>query len=231
MKGTVADGAFRSLAGARVEVLDGPQAGMTTITDSRGEFSFPGTFADETRFRAALDGYAPSVRPLQPLCAVCNPGRWVHFYLDSVTPPVNMAGEYMVTFQSACANLPADVQSRSYEATVGPPPYDAQVSIPLRGGTFVKGWDSLPMGVAADYVAFWLEILVEEIAPNTYLTFNALAAANVGTAAKSTYRFPLDGSIEYCVTTPGTGTYADCYQNKAVTRVRCGSGDLILTRR
>ena len=41
MKGTVADGAFRSLAGARVEVLDGPQAGMTTTTDSRGEFSVP----------------------------------------------------------------------------------------------------------------------------------------------------------------------------------------------
>ena len=114
-----------------------------------------------------------------------------------------MAGEYTVTFQSACANLPADVQSRTYEATVGPPPYDAQVSIPLRGGTFVKGWDTLPMGVASDYVAFWLEILVEEIAPNTYLTFNALAAANVGTAVKSTFRFPLDGGIEYCVTARG----------------------------
>ena len=55
VKGTVSDGAFRGISGARIEVLDGSQAGATTLTDRRGEFSFSGTFADNTRFRATRD--------------------------------------------------------------------------------------------------------------------------------------------------------------------------------
>jgi hypothetical protein len=86
------------------------------------------------------------------------------------------------------------------------------------------------MGVESDYVAFWLEILVEQIAPNTYLTFNALAAAHVGTEVKETYTFPLQGSIDYCIT-PDTGSYDDCYRPSPVTHVSCASGQLTLTRR
>ena len=230
MKGTVSDGNFRAIPGARIEVLDGVQAGATTITDSRGEFSFSGTIEDHTRFRATSDGYSPSVETLQPPCATCNPSRWVHFMLKAVTPSIDMAGDYTVTFASACANLPADVRTRTYEATIGSAPYNGYVNVPLRGGTFIEGWDSLPMGVESDYVAFWIEILVEQIASNTYLTFNALAAAHVGTEVKKTYTFPLDGSIDYCIT-PNTGSYEDCYHASAATHVSCASGQLTLLRR
>jgi carboxypeptidase family protein len=230
MKGTVNDGAFRAIPGARIEVLDGSQAGATTITDSHGEFSFWGTIEDNTRFRATRDGYSPSIETLQSPCATCNPSRWVHFVLNAVTPSVDMAGDYTVTFASACTNLPTDVRTRTYEATIGSAPYTGYINVPLRGGTFIKGWDSLPMGVESDYVAFWLEILVEQIAPNTYLTFNALAAAHVGTEVKETYTFPLQGSIDYCIT-PDTGSYDDCYRPSPVTHVSCASGQLTLTRR
>jgi hypothetical protein len=231
MKGTVADRAFRSRAGASVEVLDGLQAGLTTTTDARGEFSFSGTFDDGTRFRATKDGYAPSIQPLQSVCTACNPNRWVHFSLELLIPSVNMEGEYTVTFNTLCASLPNEVRTRTYEATIVSVPSQSGVNIPLRGGTFVKGWDSLPMGVASDYVAFWIEILVEQITPSSYLTFNAVAAANVGTAVQSTFTFPLDGSIDYCVTNRETGTYEDCHKDQSVTHVRCTSGQLILSRR
>src|SRR5215831_12566373 len=97
MRGTVSDGVFRPIPGARIEVLDGSQAGATTVTDGRGEFSFSGTIEDNTRFRATSDGYSSSVATLQPPCAQCNPSRWVHFVLNAATPSVNMAGDYNVT--------------------------------------------------------------------------------------------------------------------------------------
>lgn len=227
MKGTVSDGAFRPIPGARIEVLDGPQMGATAITDGRGEFSFFGTIDDNTRFRATRDGYSPSVETLQPPCAACNPARWVHLVLNAITPSVNMAGDYTVSF--TCASLPPDLRRRTYEATIGSSPYHGYVTVPLTGGTFIKGWDSLPMGAESDYVAFWIEILVEQIAPSTYLTVNALAAAHVGTEVKETYTFPLDGSIDYCIT-QDTGSYEDCYRHP-VEHVSCASGQLTLTRR
>jgi len=230
MKGTVSDGAFRAIPGARIEVLDGSQAGATTVTDTQGEFSFSGTIEDNTRFRATRDGYSPSVETLQSACAACNPSRWVHFVLNAVTPSVNMAGDYTVTFTSACDNLPIDVRTRTYEATIGSAPYNGYVNVPLRGGTFIQRWDSLPMGVESDYVAFWIEVLVEQVAPSTYLTFNALAAAHVGTEVKETYTFPLQGAIDYCIT-QDTGSYEDCYRNPVRPHVSCASGQLTLTRR
>src|SRR5262245_41890862 len=233
MMGTVSDSAFRPLPDARIEVLDGSQAGTITVSNSRGEFAFWGTIEDNTRFRATRDGYTSSVETLQSPCATCSPSpsRWVHFVLNAVTPSVNMAGDYTVTFTGTCDNLPTDVRTRTYEATIGSPPYDGYVSVPLRGGTFIKGWDSLPMGVESDYVAFWIEILVDQLAPNTYLTVNALAAARVGTEVKEKYTFPLDGSIDYCVTSD-TGSYEDCYHRPSTaTHARCASGQLTLTRR
>src|SRR6478752_9708762 len=87
MRGTVSDTAFRSLAGARVEVLDGPQAGMSTTTDSDGGFSFNGSFDVATRFRASKEGHVTDTETLQPFCARCNPNWWINFSLLDVAPP------------------------------------------------------------------------------------------------------------------------------------------------
>jgi Carboxypeptidase regulatory-like domain len=228
ISGTVADLAFRSLAGVRVEVLDGPQAGTSVVTNSRGEFSLTGVFDDETRFQATKDGYAPSIQVLQPFCAACNPHRWVYFSLDVLTGAVDLAGEYLVTLNGACPELPNEMRTRTCTASVSAA---RQQTIPLSGATFVKGYDALPMGIVSDYVAFWIEVVVEQVAANAYLTVNALAAANVGAVPAATLTFPLDGSIDYCVTSPDTGTYEDCYRNRAVKRVQCPSGQLVFTRR
>ena len=62
IRGTVSDTAFRPLAGARVEVVDGRQAGLATTADAKGVFSLIGTFDDATRFRATKEGHATAIR-------------------------------------------------------------------------------------------------------------------------------------------------------------------------
>src|SRR5580765_2359461 len=66
--GTVADTAFRPLAGAIVEVVDGPQAGMTTTaaTSHSGEHLM--TRPDSTRRRKVTSRrQGRSVRPAHPV--------------------------------------------------------------------------------------------------------------------------------------------------------------------
>ena len=67
-------------------------------------------------------------------------------------------------------------------------------------GSALAGWDVPGIGVAGDYVGIWLETLVEQITPNTFISFGGLAAASIGASAGSVITLPFDGSIDYCVT-------------------------------
>jgi hypothetical protein len=104
---------------------------------------------------------------------------------EVLAPPVNMAGDYTVTFMadSACTALPNEMRTRTYAATIGlvpnSVPANAYVSVPLSGASFYKYFNDLSMGVAGDYVGFWLEVLVEQIAPDTFLSFGGLAYASI----------------------------------------------------
>src|SRR5689334_18412447 len=82
LAGIVYDSAERRLSGARVEVLDGPQAGQWTLTDSTGSFGFNGTFDDATRFRATMTGHVPAIGTRGARCAPCNPNWWLYFFLQ-----------------------------------------------------------------------------------------------------------------------------------------------------
>src|SRR6476469_1202797 len=106
--GTVYDSALRPLPGARVELLDGPQAGMSATSNAQGGFSLTGNVDDTTRFRASKEGYVTATATIQPFCDRCNPKRWVHLYLNMLDSPVAIAGDYTLTFiaDSACVNLP-----------------------------------------------------------------------------------------------------------------------------
>ena len=122
ISGTVSDSALRPLAGARVELLDGPQAGMAATSDAEGGFSIRGTVDDTTRFRASKDGYVAGTEIILPFCDSCSPKRWVHLYLKVLDAPVALAGDYTLTFvaDSTCANLPAEIRTRRYAVTIGP---------------------------------------------------------------------------------------------------------------
>jgi protocatechuate 3,4-dioxygenase beta subunit len=92
MKGTVSDTASRDLPGAKVEVVSGPSAGLSTIADTHGEFALVGRFDETTRFQASSAGHVTAVRTLQPFCLRCNPAWWINFTLDVLEPAVDVAG-------------------------------------------------------------------------------------------------------------------------------------------
>ncbi len=235
MKGVVSDTAFRSLARATVEVLDGPHAGLFTTTDAGGHYSITGVFDEATRFRATAEGHVTSIRTLQPFCAHCNPSGWIYFALEVPSSPVSIGGDYTLSFVASptCSMLPDDLRSRTFTARIpvtstGLP---ANAFFLVGGATVLEGWDAISIGVAGNYVALWLETLVEQIAPNTFLSFGGQAAAVVDISNTSTVVLPFHGSIEHCVATAEQGRYEDCYQGRATLR-RCESThQLTLTRR
>ena len=99
IQGDVLDTAFRPLAGVRVEIVDGSEAGAFTISDGDGRFSFVGgRYVDGIHFRASKDGYmTTSVSgPLQfpwPSAAAS-----LGIVLDSIAPPARIEpGSYSVT--------------------------------------------------------------------------------------------------------------------------------------
>ena len=167
MSGTVSDTAYRRLARAKVEVLDGPQAGLTATVDARGGFSMIGLFDETTRFRATVDGHISSTRTLQEFCARCNPNWWINFTLEVPDPPVNVGGDYTLTFtaNNTCTMLPEDMRSRTFTATIpatsSAPP--AEAFFRVGGATLFEDWDAISIGVAGGYVALWLETLVEQM--------------------------------------------------------------------
>ena len=122
--GFVIDTAFRPLAGARVEVLDGPAAGTSAIADANGAVSLSGVFDANTRFRATLDGHVAATQTWRCSVATCpGPTRanpWLGFYLAVEAAPVDIAGEYTLTLAAdpACTDVPEHARNRRYPASV-----------------------------------------------------------------------------------------------------------------
>ena len=246
IKGTVSDSGLRPIAGARVELLDGPQAGLSAITDARGQFSLFGTVDDTTRFRASREGHVTAERTVMPNCDRCNPRRWVHFYLDVLDAPVAIAGDYTLTFiaDSACTNLPAELRTRTYETTVAlgdfgwwgfPPRAPTSFEVTPKGLAFPDGLNFFWLNVAGNFIAIVLGDhtdpgLTERVAEDTYFAYNGWAEVSVE-APVSTISARFQGWIDRCVN-PNMGTRYDCTPGPAVTRTRCDSTNhqLILTR-
>ena len=155
INGTVLDSALRPLSGARVEFVDGPQAGRFTNSRANGEFSLRGTVDDTTRFRATKEGHVTATATILPICDRCNPKRWMHFFLSPLDAPVALAGDYTLTFiaESACANLPDELRTRTYAATIAPadlnwPSFPAQSNTSFKltptGVGIPEGFNGLP---------------------------------------------------------------------------------------
>jgi len=243
VSGYVSDSAFRPLAGAVIEVLDGPQAGLSATAGATGTFGLAGNFDDSTRFRASKEGHVDSTGTLSPRCATCNGARFIYLVLGVSAPPVEIAGEYSLTFvaDSKCTDIPSELRTRSYNATIRPAandhyPPNTNFQITISGAQFLKGYESFPIGVSGNLVAFELRgegpYLVEEVAPNTYLGFDGRAEASVGTSRVSTISVPFQGWVDYCAKTSPMGQYYDCHAG-LTARAECESNShqLILTRR
>ena len=234
LAGTVSDAAWRSLAGARVEVVDGPLAGLSTTTDANGEYRLTGAFDETTHFRATKEGHVAATWPLPEICDRCNPQWWIHFYLEALVAPASIAGDYTLAFvaDSACAALPDEVRTRTYAATVTlrsrpGEPANSRFDVTVTGGTFVERFNSFTIGVVGDYIKSdigdWghgAAGLVEQIATNTYLTLGGAIATSV--TDTSTIAGSFIGAIERCELTDEWGSRYSC-AGGAISHGRCSS--------
>lgn len=246
ISGIVSDTAFRPLPGARVEALDGPRAGTTANANAGGEFSFPGTFDNATRFQASMQGHVAAVATVDPR----NPTRWINFYLALPEGSVNMAGEYSLTITAdgACTDLPTQVRTRAYAAIVTPSRWlPTYFEVLLAGAPLLGRYEMAErssIAVAGNYVALQFgggeqPALVEQLSPTSYVAFGATASASTSAnGPPASIATSFKGFIDYCEMTADTDIPMDgydyrCDPPRAVAHVRCESQGhrLTLTRR
>lgn len=246
--GFVVDTAFRPLGAATVTILDGALTGTAITTGADGQFSLQGPFDRATRFRADKEGHVSATQTWSCSVESCpgptNATPWLGFYLNSTEPPVDIRGDYSLTFaaDSSCVGLPDEAKGRTYAATIAPaarpgPNIPAASAFELMlGGAAFLGRPTLTVGVAGDQVAFWLHgrhdaALVEQLGADTYLAFSGSATASRETTTASTISASFDGWIEYCATASAMGADYSCANARVRTQCDSQHHSFVLTRR
>lgn len=236
LSGDAHDTANRPIADARIEVLDGPQAGAFTTTDALGRFSIAGEYDDTVRFRASKPGHVSKTQTSRRPCDTCE--RYLGFLLELEMPPTNLTGDYTLTFTAdpGCVGIPESARVRSYTATVRPHaniPWLFDVSIVDGATLHGYGWEGMSLSAAADAVSMVVGNLhgtpglVEQVAPDRYVAFDGVSNSSL-VAPFSTVTASFDGVFEYCQQPTGslspvaTGAYA-CMPANPVNDVRCES--------
>lgn len=226
--GHVADTAWRPLSGVRIEVLDGPQAGLTAFSD-RGTFHLVGEFNETTRFRASYAGHRDRTAVLFR-CELCNPIWLLSFSLEPDAPAINLTGNYELTFvtDESCTVMPAEFRRRTYPVTLTASDVSSRLVISFRAGSFLPRYDRFDAGLAGDYfVAILGDFhgspgVAERVGDNAYLGFEGQAEANVTAADVSTVTATFDGVISYCELNGEPASRYTCPLGSP-TRVLCAS--------
>jgi Carboxypeptidase regulatory-like domain len=237
VSGWVNDTVSRRVPGARVHVMNGPQAGTAVITDDNGEFTFETPLPILTQLRASKPGYRDDTRSVS---GQGNSAR-LGFQLGSTNPPIDLTGQYEITFtaDSACDALPEIARTRTYSANV------TSTLISLSGALFGAFGDSLPwnsiyfqqfedMARFSMYDPPILEVIPNAPPPNpppnpsngdSYVVIYGEAS---GTVSREHSQLPLLGSFEYCPNVK-YGANRQC----AVDTVTCRSAQhqMTMTRR
>jgi hypothetical protein len=236
LSGSVADTAFRSLAGSRVEVIAGSGVGTFTTTDERGRFSMPATFTDTVTIRASRDGYLPETHTVPPPYAL--PPRptgevrhWdVYLTLQPGGLSANLAGAYSLTLSadSACTSWPEEVRTRTYTATLAPGSRPTTFSGTLSDARIVPipVWAPyFEIGVANDFAAVSLSF-VEQLSDGTYLAVEGGAATSVGPSGITA---PFNAHFVRCRHQPAMAPGEYWWCGAAVQGDECASGNNRLT--
>jgi hypothetical protein len=183
---------------------------------------------------------------------VCFSGaqfRWLHFSLGSLAQPINIAGDYTVTFlaEGRCAAIPEEVRTRTYAATIGRDdtaghPPGTRFNVTVTDPQMLENYKKFSIGVAGDYLSFFLGNLdgtpsiadpglAEEIGSNRYFSMGGSAAATVALPV-TTIAASLEGYVDYCELNSAMGSSYSCRTDVAKRAICESSGHrLILTRR
>ena len=247
LRGFVMDTAYRPLSGARIEVVDGPSAGVAAIADADGQFVLQGSFDAATQFRAIKDGHETKMQPWNCSVAVClgasNAQPWLGFYLTVLEPTVNIAGDYTLTITAAstCTDLPDIARTRSYRVAVTAQSTAGRSTIPgfdvkAGGARFIGSLGGFPIGAAGARLSLWLHgrhdpAIVEDLGGNAYLGFSGTADATVIDSGASTISARFDGWIEHVVLSSPLGQWY-YPQGAAISKATCDSSGhrITLTR-
>jgi hypothetical protein len=245
LSGSVSDSASRTLGGARIEVVSGPNAGLVATTDQAGRFVLPGTFTSVITVTASADGYVPETRSMPP---VFPPGRplptpapgevirWdMGFQLAPVGPSANLAGLYTLTLTAdrTCEHLPDRARTRTYTATITPGSRSTSFLGKVGDGQFLStlpcgnrpaedcAHNQFSIGVAGDFASVSFGI-VEALGESGYVAIEGWLAASV---LPSGITAPVNSNFLYCSSPPEwtSGEYWACPSNGAADAAECYS--------
>lgn len=213
------DTASEKMAGVKVEVVDGPQAGTSVLSGPDGRFSLSVAPADTVTLRATKDGYVTANKTVPvPNCPGCPATTPTTFLTLVALENVRLqTGPYTMTWvtDSACTTIPENVRTLTYAATVTPDITDPgyQVDAGTAASRFGIGLAGNDLAIEID------EGLHFAVPPNGSVALFAYAVISVATSPVS-IAFPVTGKIDYLG--PETG----------FTHVTCQSSNhqLILTR-
>lgn len=234
LSGIVYDSAFQPIGAARVEVLNGPQAGTWVLTDAQGRYGLAGAFDDATEFRATKAGLLAATATRGPRCAQCNPNWWVYFYLRPEGASIDLAGDYTLTIAAdpACTGFPAELREKTYAATITPAtrpshPADTTFDLTITDAPFLANYRTVDVFVSRNFMMFapgdlhGAPGLVERLGATTYLTFGGSITATVTSPSQITASF--DGFIEQCELAEEWGGRRNCTSGPTVSRAACAS--------
>jgi hypothetical protein len=249
LTGSVSDTLGQRLAGARVEIVDGRQAGHSATTDTAGSFSLKGTFDDATQVRASLDGY--------PATTASVAGWWPpHFggaersIRFTLAPPVVLSAgdEFTLTLAAddACTAIPPEFRTRTYDVTlVAHQGSGTGFSVVATGKEFLAGHNGISvgvtqqLGVTGQTLYFLLNedgfpYLSEQVGPDAYLSFNGDASGS-GASRGSVIVAAARGVVNYCEVSPPAVDYWDAVNREcpgtAVVHQQCRFSQLTLAPR
>jgi hypothetical protein len=159
LRGFVGDTIARPLVGAKVEVLDGPQAGTVAATDDSGWFTLIGTLVDTDRLRATKEGHVTATGTIA-YWRRDGPTDYVSIALAIPAAPVSIAGDYSLTFvaDDACTTVPDELRTRTYAATIEPDLADPRIPsgtflwANISGVSFLANQNRIPILIAGNVV-------------------------------------------------------------------------------
>jgi hypothetical protein len=156
LSGDVRDTANRFIPDVRIQVVEGSQVGVSTMTDASGRFELPGTFTGVVVVQAEKAGYVSMTRRTRSGPYVG--GRQTLFFdmaLDA--PSVNLTGDWNMTLQAeaSCAAVPELLRTRTYTASLAPSLLRPQNYVGLLSGAEFRGpRTEMYIGVASTYASF-----------------------------------------------------------------------------
>jgi hypothetical protein len=242
----VEDPLHRLIQGAEVVVVDGPRAGASMVTSFYGDSRLSGPFdgATPVTLRISRNGLVTKTQTVR--LSGFGDAAYVLLQAETTDNAQIAPGDYTLTVtpDDACVDLPAELRTRTYAATIPIPPPDSpsRYRVALAGAEFVPPDIDSPPG-AFDLVTAghdvgipspngdFVKISLEQITPSA--TFLMVVydrpIASVTSSVVSALNLTVRGAFIYSETT--TSARKDTQSPARVASCYFSHGQLRLARR